>query len=133
MGCRQQRRSLTVTIFGQRHVRPDWYVDFDGDRFTVFFEQLKTEMGRLGFKLLRRDSTDMVIHVKSYADLLNCVRLSLDELPGIHCVGHIIGKSEHCDICEDIEAAVKRLAFAPETVAPASEFQRVCHNCGCGC
>jgi hypothetical protein len=28
---------------------------------------------------------------------------------------------------------VRRIAFAPETIAPADEFRKVCHNCGCGC
>jgi hypothetical protein len=37
------------------------------------------------------------------------------------------------NICEDISAAVRRIAFAPETVVPSNEFKKVCHNCGCGC
>jgi hypothetical protein len=34
---------------------------------------------------------------------------------------------------EDISTAVRRVAFAPETIAPSGEFRKVCHNCGCGC
>ena len=122
-----------MTIFGHKHVRPDWFVDFDGDEFGAFVASLSGEMKGLGFELVRRDCNDMTIHINSYADLLNCIRVSSDKSGGTHCIGHIIGKSEHLDICEDIATAVRRIAFAPETVAPAGEFRRVCHNCGCGC
>lgn len=126
-------KHIEMIIFAQKHVRPDWQFDFDSDLFAGFFEGLCRDMRQAGVELKRRDSSDMVIHVNSYADLLNCVRLSSDEPGGVHCIGHVIGKSEHLNIMEDLAAAVRRLAFAPETVAPASEFRKVCHNCGCGC
>ena len=124
---------MTVTILDQQHLRADWLFDFDGDRFQSFISDLAREMKKLGVALVCVPNHDVVITVNSYADLLNCVKISSDDSHGNHCIGHVIGKSEHLDIMEDIGAAVRRVAFAPETVAPAGEFRKVCHNCGCGC
>lgn len=133
MAC-AQRKLITVTILGQRHIRQDWFFDFDSEAFLRFFATLAKAMKRLGVTLEKRRNHEVVIPVNSYADLLNAVRVSSpDDGHANQCVGHIIGKSEHLDIMEDIGTAVRRIAFAPETVAPASEFRKVCHNCGCGC
>jgi len=79
-------------------------------------------------------TNDVIISVNSYADVLNVVKISsAQDGQSNRCVGHIIGKSPNLDIMEDIERAVRRVAFAPETVVPADEFRKVCHNCGCGC
>ena len=126
-------KSLTVTILDQQHLRGDWLFDFDGEPFRRFITGLGKEMKKLGFALTCVYNPDVTISINSYADLLNCVKVSTDDSLGNHCIGHIIGKSEHLDIMEDIGAAVRRIAFAPETVAPAGEFRKVCHNCGCGC
>ena len=126
-------KSLTVTILGQEHVRGDWRFDFDGEQFRRFIAVLGKEMKKLGFALTCVHNPDVTISINSYADLLNCVKVATDDSQGNHCIGHIIGKSEHLDIMEDIGAAVRRIAFAPETIAPAGEFRKVCHNCGCGC
>jgi hypothetical protein len=76
----------------------------------------------------------VIISINSYADVLNVVKISsAQDGQSNRCVGHIIGKSPNLDIMEDISRAVRRIAFAPETVAPADEFRKVCHNCGCGC
>jgi hypothetical protein len=91
------------------------------------------EMKKLGFILKCVHNHDVVIPINSYADLLNCVKIASDDSLGNHCIGHVIGKSEHLDILEDIDSALRRVAFAPETIAPAGEFRKVCHNCGCGC
>jgi hypothetical protein len=91
------------------------------------------EMRKLGVALSCVHNRDVTIPINSYADLLNCVKVASDDSQGNHCIGHIIGKSEHLDIMEDIGAAIRRIAFAPETIAPAGEFRKVCHNCGCGC
>jgi hypothetical protein len=124
---------LTVTILDQKHLREDWRFDFDGEGFRLFIAGLTREMRRLGFALSCVRNHDVSISINSYADLLNCVRVSSDDSQGTHCIGHIIGKSEHLDIIEDIGSAIRRIAFAPETIAPAGEFRKVCHNCGCGC
>jgi hypothetical protein len=126
-------KGLTVTILGQKHLREDWLFDFDGDTFQRFIAELTREMRKLGITLICTPNHDVTISINSYADLLNCVKVSSEDSQGNHCIGHIIGKSEHLDIMEDIAAAVRRIAFAPETIAPAGEFRKVCHNCGCGC
>jgi hypothetical protein len=125
---------MVITIFGQKHLRNDWYFDFEGSRFTVFLSGLVGEMERLGVRLTVERTSDAVITVDSYADLLNVVKISSpQDGHSNQCIGHIIGKSQHRDILEDITTAVRRVAFAPETIAPSSEFRKVCHNCGCGC
>jgi hypothetical protein len=126
-------KAITVTIFDQQHLRGDWQFDFGGDLFQRFLSRMTREMKRLGVTLTCEHNHDVEITINSYADLLNCVKISSDESMGNHCIGHVIGKSGHLDITEDIEAAIKRVAFAPETIAPAGEFRKVCHNCGCGC
>ena len=126
-------KPLTITIFDQQHIRKDWLFDFEGDRFRKFLAALARDMKKLGFTLECVRNRDVTISIHSYADLLNCVKIATDDSLGNHCIGHIIGRSEHLDIMEDIDAAVRRIAFAPETVAPAGEFRKVCHNCGCGC
>ena len=126
-------KKLTVTILGQKHLRKDWQFDFDGEPFQRFIAGMSREMKKLGVELTCVHNHDVVISINSYADLLNCVKVSSDDSQGTHCIGHIIGKSEHLDIVEDIGSAIRRIAFAPETIAPAGEFRKVCHNCGCGC
>ena len=126
-------KSITITILDQQHLRKDWQFDFEGDVFQRFITGLGRDMKKLGYLLECVHNRDVTIDINSYADLLNCVKVASDDSQGNHCIGHIIGKSEHLDIMEDIAAAVRRLAFAPETIAPASEFRKVCHNCGCGC
>jgi len=126
-------RSIIITILDQQHLRNDWQFDFEGDVFQRFIAGLGRDMKKLGYRLECLYNRDVTISINSYADLLNCVKVASDDSQGNHCIGHIIGKSEHLDIMEDIDAAVRRIAFAPETIAPASEFRKVCHNCGCGC
>lgn len=126
-------RTITVTIFDQMHTRDDWFFDFNGESFRLFIVAISKEMKKCGILLTCVQSHDTCISVKSYADMLNSVKVASDESQGNHCIGHIIGKSEHLDILEDIRIAIRRIAFAPETIAPAGEFRKVCHNCGCGC
>lgn len=133
MACKALKR-ITVTILGQEHIRKDWFFDFDGDAFQRFFLGLTKEMRKLGIALEAAHNREAVIRINSYADLLNVVKVSSPDDGHVNqCVGHIIGKSEHLDIMEDIRTAINRIAFAPETIAPSSEFRKVCHNCGCGC
>ncbi|RME37695.1 MAG: hypothetical protein D6794_06595 [Deltaproteobacteria bacterium] len=114
-------------------VRDDWTADFDREAIVAAVDSLRPEYASLGisFELVDEDRT---VRVASYSDLLNAVRLSSSKAGlGSPCLGHIIGASAHCDIVEDLKKGIGRLAFAPETIAPDSEFRKVCHNCGCGC
>ena len=133
MACKKTKQ-MVITIHEQKHLRKDWYVDFDGPAFQAFLAGMTAEMKRLGVLLTVVRNRDAVIPINSYADLLNVVRISSQQDGHSNqCVGHIIGVSRNLDIMEDIGTAVRRVAFAPETIAPASEFRKVCHNCGCGC
>lgn len=127
-------KQITVLFYKQNHLRPDWKVDVSDFRFNLFFIELAEDLRRFNISLTRRDDHSHTIDVKSYADVLNAVRISSpNDGFGNICVGHIIGKSPNRDIFEDIKRAVNRMAFAPETVPPEDENRRVCHNCGCGC
>ncbi len=133
MVCKKTKQMI-ITIMEQNHLRKDWYIDFDGQPFQDFLAGTITEMERLGVLVTVVRNRDAVIAVNSYADLLNVVKVSSpQDGHSNQCIGHIIGKSRNLDIMEDIGAAVRRIAFAPETIAPSSEFRKVCHNCGCGC
>ena len=127
-------KQITVTFYRQNHIRPDWKVDLSHFRFKLFFIELADDLGRFGISLARRDDDSHTIDVKSYAEVLNAVRISspADGFTNV-CVGHVIGASPNRDLMEDIKRAVNRVAFAPETVPPDDHNRRVCHNCGCGC
>ena len=133
MACKKTKQ-MVITIHDQKHLRKEWYLDFDGQLFQTFMAGLIKEMKRLGVLLTVARNRDVILFINSYADLLNVVKISSSQDgQSIQCVGHIIGKSLNLNIMEDISIAVRRMAFAPETVAPADEFRKVCHNCGCGC
>jgi hypothetical protein len=133
MACKKTKQ-MVITILEQKHLRKDWYFDFDGQPFQDFLARIIAEMKRLGVLLTVVRNREAVISINSYADLLNVVKISSpQDGHSNQCVGHIIGKSQGLDIMDDIGTAVRRVAFAPETVAPSSEFRKVCHNCGCGC
>lgn len=127
-------KHMRLTCYEQRHLRPDWQDTLSGVAFELFFAELVQDLERFGIKLERGTPPGHVIEVKSYADLLNAVRIGSpsDGISNV-CVGHVIGKSPHLDPLEDIKRAVNRIAFAPETVPPDDENRKVCHNCGCGC
>lgn len=127
-------KPITLTVLAREFDRKDWYFDFDGESFQKFCNGLVKEMKKLGIAVFLIHNRDAVIKISSYSDLLNVVKISSPEDGHTNqCVGHIIGKSKNLDILEDISDAVRRVAFAPETIAPSSEFRKVCHNCGCGC
>jgi hypothetical protein len=133
MACKKLKQ-MVITIHDQKHQRNDWYSNFDGQPFQDFLSGMIAEMKRLGVLLTIVRNRDAVITINSYTDLLNVVKISSSQDGHSNlCVGHIIGKSQRLDIMEDISTAVRRVAFAPETIAPSSEFRKVCHNCGCGC
>ncbi len=133
MTCKSTKQ-MVLTILDQEYRRDDWSFDFEGQPFQSFLAGLSADMERLGVVLNVVRNRDAVIAINSYADLLNVVKISSpQDGHSNQCVGHIIGKSQRLDIMEDISTAVRRIAFAPETIAPSSEFRKVCHNCGCGC
>src|SRR6266567_1703749 len=133
MACKKTKQ-MVITIHDQKHLRNDWYFDFEGRQFQDFLAGMITEMERLGVHLTVVRNRDAFVSINSYADLLNVVKISSpQDGHSNQCVGHIIGKSQGLDIMEDVGRAVRRVAFAPETIAPSSEFRKVCHNCGCGC
>lgn len=127
-------KPLVITVLGQNHQRKDWFFDFEGAAFAAFVAALIADLEPLGVAVKLVFNADITITINSYADLLNCIKISSPQ-DNHHnqCVGHLIGKSERLDIMEDIARAVRRVAFAPETVAPDIEFRKTCHNCGCGC
>ena len=133
MACKKIKQ-ITLTVLEQKYIRKDWQYDFDDAAFQSYYDALSRDMKKLGIELSLVRNREATVLVNSYADLLNVVKLSSPEDGHSNqCIGHIIGKSEHLDILEDIRIAVRRVAFAPETIAPSSEFRKVCHNCGCGC
>ena len=127
-------KQMRLTCYGRNQSKPEWESPLSGVTFDLFFAELAQELERFGIALERGVACGEVIEVKSYADLLNSVRIASpsDGISNV-CVGHVIGKSPHLDPHEDIRRAVNRIAFAPETVAPDDENRKVCHNCGCGC
>ncbi len=127
-------KKMVLTFYRQSHIRKDWQVDLQGTDFQAFLAGLVAELQRFAIDLTWQNNDAHAIYINSYADLLNAVRVSSpsDSLTNV-CVGHIIGKSEHLDLCEDIKRAVSRIAFAPEMVPPDDDARKVCHNCGCGC
>lgn len=127
-------KHMRLTCYGRNQSRPEWEGPLSGVTFDLFFAELAQELERFGIALERGAPCAEAIEVKSYADLLNSVRIASpsDGISNV-CVGHVIGKSPHLDPLEDIRRAVNRIAFAPETVPPDDENRKVCHNCGCGC
>lgn len=127
-------KQIRLTVLERNYIRNDWTYDFDGPAFGHFFETLSADMNKMGVALELVRNRDAIININSYSDLLNVVKISsVSDGHSNHCIGHVIGKSPNLDIQEDIRLAVRRIAFAPETVAPSDEFRKVCHNCGCGC
>lgn len=127
-------KKITVMLFKQQHIRTDWFFDFSSSAFQCFCTTLARELRTLGIALEIVQNHELVIQVNSYADLLNAIKISSPEDGQYNlCVGHIIGISPALSILDDISAAVRRMAFAPETITPSSEYRKVCHNCGCGC
>jgi hypothetical protein len=127
-------KKMALTVYRQNYLRPDWRVDLAGNEHELFFVELADDLARFGIELSVSHNDEVTIDINSYADLLNVVRITspADGFANI-CVGHVIGKSPHLDLMEDIKRALNRVAFAPETIPPEDHNRRVCHNCGCGC
>jgi len=127
-------KDILITFYGQDHVRPDWKRDMTGSDFKMAITELADDLRKFGINLRHARNEEIVIKVNSYGDLLNAVKISspADNIGNL-CIGHIIDKSPNLDLLEDLKRAVKRVAFAPETIAPEAHNRKVCHNCGCGC
>jgi hypothetical protein len=127
-------KHISLIFYHQNHLRPDWRVDVDSPEFTLFLNDMEQDLSRCGIALTRVENPVFTIDIRSYADLLNAVRITSpdDGFTNI-CIGHVIGQSPNLNLAEDIRRAVNRIAFAPETVPPEDQNRRVCHNCGCGC
>jgi hypothetical protein len=127
-------KKMVLTLYRQNHVRPNWRVDLAGCEYELFFIELADILGQFGIELEIASNDEVAIDINSYADLLNAIRISSpsDGFANI-CIGHVIGKSPHLDLMEDIKRGINRVAFAPETIPPEDHNRRVCHNCGCGC
>jgi hypothetical protein len=111
-------KKIAVTFYRQNHVRPDWRVDLASSVFELFFIELADDLAKFGVELARMVDDETVIDIHSYADVLNAVRISSpsDGFSNI-CIGHIIGKSPHLDLLEDIKRGVNRVASL-ETILP---------------
>jgi len=127
-------KEITLTFYGRNFLREDWRVDFERASIDAWVEKLKSEYAPFQVTVEDRWQEEIILEINGYADLLNCVRLSSpQDNIGNLCLGHIIGKSAHCNLEEDIRRGVSRIAFAPEMIEPDGENKKVCHNCGCGC
>ena len=129
-----KRKDISVVFYGRRFPKPDWRYDLEDRVLEDFFSEFRSDLSPLGIALNHLKDEEVVLDVKGYGDLLNCVRIRSPK-DGIFnlCLGHIIGKSPRRDLFEDIRRGVNRVAFAPETIEPEGSDKIVCHNCGCGC
>lgn len=127
-------KKVIISVCSQHHLRDNWKVDLAGENFNEFILDLRAELACFGVEIEQLDNPAVTVTVNSYADLLNAVRITsaADSLSN-KCIGHIIGQSQNLNLFEDIRRAVKRVAFAPETIQPDDDNRKVCHNCGCGC
>ncbi|TYO99726.1 hypothetical protein EDC39_102252 [Geothermobacter ehrlichii] len=127
-------KEIVVAFYGMRFPRRDWSVHFDWNEVMSFLEEQTAELAPLGIRLKVERDSSRVIDINGYGDLLNAVRLrsSQDGL-GNPCLGHVIGASADLDFLADLKRGIGRIAFAPEMIAPDTEYRKVCHNCGCGC
>ena len=128
------RKLISLILYKQNHLRPDWNVDLASPDYCRFFGELTRELSSCDVLLSLADNPEFTIDINSYGDLLNAVRISSPEDGFTNiCLGHVIGVSPNLNLAEDIRRGVNRIAFAPETVPPEDHNRKVCHNCGCGC
>jgi len=128
------QKEITVAFYGRRFLREDWTLDLEREGLDALCASLAADYASFGIVLRSVWEEEVLLDVRGYADLLNCIRLRspADGIANL-CLGHVIGQSAHCDPLEDLRRGVSRVAFAPEMIEPEGENKRVCHNCGCGC
>lgn len=127
-------REIAVVMYGYRLTGGNWQPPkLDKDPKT-FVAEISKKYKKYDISVCYIEEPDNILEVRGYADLLNTVRLRTnDGMLGNPCLGHVIGQSQNCDLLEDIQRGISRVAFAPETIEPDGSSKRVCHNCGCGC
>lgn len=127
-------REIAVVVYGYRLTGRDWRPPRLAREPKALVAEIAEQYRKYGVTVSYREEPDHILDVAGYADLLNTVRLRTgDGTLGNPCLGHVIGQSRNCDLLEDIERGISRVAFAPETIEPDGPSKRVCHNCGCGC
>jgi hypothetical protein len=127
-------REIAVIFYGYRLTGNNWRpAELDKDP-KGFVSAIAKQYSKYGITISCLEEPDNILDVKGYADLLNTVRLRTDDgTLGNPCLGHVIGQSQNCNLLEDIQRGISRVAFAPETIEPDGSSKRICHNCGCGC
>ena len=128
------QKQITVAFYRCRAVEGKKNYIIDREPMAVMLDDLARELSGYDIQLNYCDDDAVTLDINGYGDLLNAVRLRSpqDNIFNL-CLGHIIGKSAHLDIVEDVRRGINRVAFAPETVEPEGSAKIVCHNCGCGC
>ncbi|MBW2452794.1 MAG: hypothetical protein JRF07_10630 [Deltaproteobacteria bacterium] len=128
------QKEITIVKCQYRLNATQWETNLDDNAFEALVKDLKSEYERYGIKIHYFIDEEILLEVGGYADLLNTVRLRSpqDHISNL-CLGHVIGKSANCDLLEDLQRALSRVAFAPEMIEPEGSHKIVCHNCGCGC
>jgi hypothetical protein len=127
-------KEISVVFYGYRLTGGKWQPTALPREPRAFVGDIARKYKKYGISVHYIEEYEKVLEVRGYADLLNTVRLRTnDSILGNPCLGHIIGQSQHCNLLEDIERGISRVAFAPETIEPDGASKKVCHNCGCGC
>jgi len=127
-------KNIVLTLYNRNYIRTDWNKNFINEDFDLKIKTMSDELLKYNIKLELKRNNEITIDINSYADLLNSIKISSPDDGFMNkCIAHIIGQSQNLNLYEDIIRAVKRVAFAPETIMPDDENRKVCHNCGCGC
>jgi len=123
---------INIVLYQTNFIK-DWRYDVNPEQIAELARELDAEFNPAGVRVIYTGQEEHSVKVGGYQDILNAVRLRSPESGDNHCLGHIIGASQNCDILADIRRGVSKLAFAPETIMPDDNKRKVCHNCGCGC
>lgn len=127
-------KEISVVFYGYRLIGNKWQPPALPQEPKAFIKDVSKKYKRYGILVTYIEEPDNVLEVRGYSDLLNTVRLrTSDNMLGNPCLGHVIGQSQNCNLLEDIQRGISRVAFAPETIEPDGASKKVCHNCGCGC
>ncbi len=127
-------KEIAVVFYGYRLINDKWRPPILPQEPKLFVNKISRDYKKYGISIICIDEPENVFEVGGYADLLNTVRIRTnDGTLGNPCLGHVIGQSQNCNLLEDIQRGISRVAFAPETIEPDGSSKRVCHNCGCGC
>ncbi len=125
-------REITV-VFYAREFSGEWKYPFADETIAPFFAQLNQELSGCGVKFNFAHEPNVCLKINGYQDMLNSVRICAPKhgFPSL-CLGQFLGASPAADFLADVKRGVRRVAFSPESIAPAGG-EALCHNCGCGC